>query len=140
MRIVEIPVYDFAELSVAARDRALAWFRETIDHGWWDSASDDFEQICPILGVTLATTTVRRWAATPARSRASGFPGSGRRASAVSRAVMPMPRARRSASANMRPRTRAAPDRRCLQALQRPNFYQLDGLVPKDRPVLAAMG
>ena len=56
MRIVETPVYDFTELSDAAKDKARAWFRETIDHDWWDSVYDDFEQICPILGVTLATT------------------------------------------------------------------------------------
>ena len=31
MRIVETPVYDFTELSDAARDKARAWFRETID-------------------------------------------------------------------------------------------------------------
>lgn len=59
MRIVETPVYDFTELSDAARDKARAWFRETIDDDWWDSVYDDFERICPILGVTLATTPVR---------------------------------------------------------------------------------
>ena len=26
---------------------------------WWDCVYDDLERICPILGVTLATTTVR---------------------------------------------------------------------------------
>ena len=59
MRIVETPVYDFTELRVAAKDKARTWFRETIDHDWWDSVYDDFERICPILGVTLATTPVR---------------------------------------------------------------------------------
>jgi hypothetical protein len=108
MRIVETPVYDFTELSDAAKDKARVWFRETIDYDWWDSGYDDFEQICAILGVTLATSTVRLMVAPPARSPASGFPGSGRRATApVSRAVMPMPRARRFASATMRPWTRS---------------------------------
>ena len=59
MRIVETPVYDFTELSDAAKDKARAWCRETIDDDWWDSVYDDFEQICPILGVTLATTPIR---------------------------------------------------------------------------------
>src|SRR5208283_2745514 len=59
MHIVETPVCDFTELSGAAKDKARAWFRETIDDDWWDSVYDDFERICPILGVTLATTTVR---------------------------------------------------------------------------------
>ena len=45
MRIVETPVYDFTELPDAAKDKARAWFRETIDHDWWDSVYDDFEQI-----------------------------------------------------------------------------------------------
>ena len=58
MRIVETPVYDFTELSGAARDKARAWFRETIDHDWWDSVYDDFEQICPPWR-HAATTTVR---------------------------------------------------------------------------------
>jgi hypothetical protein len=34
MRIVETPVYGFTELSGAAKDKARAWFRETIDHDW----------------------------------------------------------------------------------------------------------
>ena len=60
MHIVETPVYDFTELPDAAKDKARAWFRETIDHDyWWDSVYDGFEQICPILGITLATATVR---------------------------------------------------------------------------------
>ena len=59
MRIIETPVYDFTELPDAAKDKARAWFRETIDDDWWDSVYDDFERICPILDVTLATTPVR---------------------------------------------------------------------------------
>src|SRR5271165_3112024 len=59
MRIVETSVYEFTELSDAAKDKARVWFRETIDDDWWDSVYDDFERICPILGVTLATRAVR---------------------------------------------------------------------------------
>ena len=109
MRIVETPVYDFTELSDTAKDKARTWFRETIDHDWWDSVYDDFEQICPILGVTLATThrppDGRRH---PPEALHLVFRVLVRRATApVSRAVMPMPRARRVASATMRPRTRS---------------------------------
>ena len=108
MRIVETPVYDFTELSDAAKDTARAWFRETIDDDWWDSVYDDFERICPILGVTLATTPVRLMGGGTRQKpciRFSGFWSQGD--APVSRAVMPMPRARRFASATMRPGTRS---------------------------------
>ncbi len=127
MRIVETPVYDFTELSDAARDKARAWFRETIDDDWWDSVYDDFERICPILGVTLATATVRLMGG-GARQKPciwfSGFWSQGDGACFEGRYAY-APRA------SLRIRDYAPQDTElhriadALQALQRPNFYQL---------------
>ncbi len=53
-------VYQFPELSVAAKDKARGWYRELCPHDeWWDAVYDDFERICDILGVRLKTTPVR---------------------------------------------------------------------------------
>lgn len=59
-RIIETTVYDFHELSDAAKDNARAWFRESVsDWEWYDFIFDDFEEICRILGVDLRTRPVR---------------------------------------------------------------------------------
>ena len=127
MRIVETPVYDFTELSDAAKDKARAWFRETIDHDWWDSVYDDFEQICPILGVTLATRTVRLMGGGTRQKPCiwfSGFWSQGDGACFEGRYAY-APRA------SLRIRDYAPQDTElhriadALQALQRSNFYQL---------------
>jgi len=59
-RIVETTVYEFHELTDAAKENARAWFRESA--GDWDGYEfilDDFEEVCRILGVELATRPVR---------------------------------------------------------------------------------
>ncbi len=127
MRIVETPVYDFTELSGAARDKARAWFRETIDHDWWDSVYEDFERICPILGVTLATTPVRLMGGGTRQKPCiwfSGFGSQGDGACFEGRYAY-APRT------SLRIRDYAPQDTElhriadALQALQRRNFYQL---------------
>lgn len=58
-RIIETIVYEFHELSEQAREKARAWFREGVgDQDWYESIYDDFEEICRILGVELATRAV----------------------------------------------------------------------------------
>ena len=58
-RIVETVVYELKELSEAARERARAWYRETcLDHDWHEFVHEDFETVCGLLGVTLATRPV----------------------------------------------------------------------------------
>lgn len=58
-RIIETTVYEFHELSDAAKDKARAWFREGVgDWEWWDSIYDDFGEICRILGIELRTRPV----------------------------------------------------------------------------------
>jgi hypothetical protein len=127
MRAVETPVYDFTELSAAAKNKARAWFRETIHDDWWDSVYDDFERICPILGVTLATTPVRLMGGgTRQKPRIwfSGFSWQGDGACFEGRYTY-------ASRASLRIREYAPQDTElhriadALQALQRLNFYQL---------------
>ena len=59
-RIVETAVFTIDELSGAARENARIWYRQTGLHDdWYDFVYEDFEIICRIVGVTLATTPVR---------------------------------------------------------------------------------
>lgn len=53
-------VYQFPELSDAAKDKARSWYRELGPHDdWWDAVYEDFERICDILGVSLKTRPFR---------------------------------------------------------------------------------
>src|SRR3990167_9064206 len=53
-------VYQFPELSDAAKEKARGWYREAaFTDDWWDAVYDDFERICAILGVDLKTRPVR---------------------------------------------------------------------------------
>ena len=57
--IVETTIYGLEELSEAAKDRARAWYREDgFDHDWYDAVFADFERICDLVGVELATQRV----------------------------------------------------------------------------------
>ncbi len=59
-QVIEITVYTIDELSDAAKEAARAWYREScLDYEWYDFVYEDFQTICGILGVTLATTPVR---------------------------------------------------------------------------------
>ena len=59
-QVVEITIYTIDELSDAAKEAARAWYREScLDYEWYDFVYEDFQRICGILGVTLATTPVR---------------------------------------------------------------------------------
>ena len=58
-RIVETTVYELAELSEAAKERARAWYRDRcMEHDWHEFVHEDFETVCGLLGVTLATRPV----------------------------------------------------------------------------------
>jgi len=127
MRIVETPVYDFIELSDATKDKARAWFRETMDYGWWDSVYDDFQQICEILGVTLATTPVRLMGGGTRQKPCiwfSGFWSQGDGACFEGRYAY-APRAPLRIRAHAPQDTELHRIADALQTLQKPNFYQL---------------
>ena len=58
--IICTTVYQFPELSDAAKDKARTWYRELGPHDdWWDAVYEDFERVCEILGIRLKTTPVR---------------------------------------------------------------------------------
>ena len=53
-------VYQFPELSEAAKEKARSWYRDLGPHDdWWDAVYEDFERVCEILGIRLKTRTVR---------------------------------------------------------------------------------
>ena len=59
-RIIETVVYTIDELSRTAKDAARAWYRETGLHDeWYDFVYEDFQAICRILGIALATSPVK---------------------------------------------------------------------------------
>ena len=127
MRTVETSVYDFTELPDAAKDKARAWFRETIDHDWWDTVYDDFQRICPILGVTLATRTVRLMGGGTRQKPCisfSGFWSQGDGACFEGRYAY-APRASRRIREYAPQDTELHRIADALQALQKLNFYQL---------------
>lgn len=59
-QIVETTVYRLDELSNEAKEKARAWYRESIpDDDWSEFVFEDFETICAILGVRLKTLRSR---------------------------------------------------------------------------------
>ncbi len=59
-QVIETTVYTIDELSDAAKENARIWYRhQGLHDDWYDFVYEDFETICGILGVTLATTPVR---------------------------------------------------------------------------------
>ncbi|MCA0404757.1 MAG: antitoxin of toxin-antitoxin stability system [Proteobacteria bacterium] len=58
--VFETLVYTFDELDECARERARDWYRQTLLHDdWHHVVFEDFERVCEILGVELATRPVR---------------------------------------------------------------------------------
>ena len=58
-RIIETTVFTIDELSGAARENARIWYRRHgLDDDWCDFVYEDFETICRILGIALATSPV----------------------------------------------------------------------------------
>ena len=59
-QVIETTVFTIDELSDAAKENARIWYRDQGLHDeWYDFVCEDFETICRILGVTLATSPVR---------------------------------------------------------------------------------
>ncbi|WEQ55002.1 antitoxin of toxin-antitoxin stability system [Komagataeibacter nataicola] len=58
--ILSVTVYQIDELSVAAREKARFWYRDTLNSfSWWDAVYEDFLRICAIIGVDVATVSRR---------------------------------------------------------------------------------
>jgi len=127
-RIVETTVYQLEELSEAARDKARAWYRESAPgDDWHEFVFEDFEAICAILGVRLATRSVRLFGGGTRQKPCiwfSGFASQGDGASFEGSL-------RFAAGARKAIRAHAPQDGElhriadALQAIQRRNFYHL---------------
>ena len=58
--VIETLVYTLDELDERAKARARDWYRQTLPcDDWHDVIFEDFERVCEILGVELATRPVR---------------------------------------------------------------------------------
>ena len=127
-RIVETAVYTIDELSGAARENARIWYRQTGLHDeWYDFVYEDFETICRIIGVTLASTPVRLygggtrdkpqiwWSGFSFQGDGASFAGRYSYARGAAKAI----RAHAPKDAELH---RIADE---LQAVQRKNFHQL---------------
>jgi hypothetical protein len=59
MRIQQLEVFSYDELSQAARVKVRDWYRtNAAEYGWWDMAYADFLGVCRQLGVELASKLV----------------------------------------------------------------------------------
>ena len=127
-RIIETTVYTIDELSDEAKDAARCWYRQAGIHDeWYDFVYEDFETICEILGVTLATTPVRLygggtrekpqifWSGFASQGDGASFAGRYSYARGAARAI----RAHAPQDTELH---RIADE---LQAIQRRNFHQL---------------
>ncbi len=63
MRVVETKVYEYEELSDAAKEKARDWYREgnLSSYEWWDYTYEWFETICNCLGVTIKYRSQSCW-------------------------------------------------------------------------------
>lgn len=58
--VIQTIVYTLDELDSHAKERARAWYRQVSnDDDWHEAVFEDFGRVCEILGVELATRTVR---------------------------------------------------------------------------------
>ena len=58
--VIQTTVYTLDELDSQARERARDWYRQASnDDDWHEVVFEDFERVCEILGVELATRSVR---------------------------------------------------------------------------------
>jgi hypothetical protein len=126
--IICTTVYQFPELSDAAKERARSWYREAAFHDdWWDAVYDDFERVCDILGVSLNTRSVRLMGGGTRQKPCiwfSGFSSQGDGASFEATAQYAKGASREiRAYAPMDQTLHSIADR--LRAVQRQNFYQL---------------
>ena len=131
-RIVETTVYTIDELSDAAKENARIWYRQTGLHDdWYDFVYEDFETICGIIGVTLATTPVRLYGG-GIRDKPQvwfrGFASQGDGASFAGRYSYARGAAR-AVRAHAPKDTELHRITDALQAVQRRNFHQLHAYI-----------
>ena len=131
-RIIETVVYGIDELSDHAKDAARSWYREAGLHDeWYDFVYEDFETICRILGVTLATSPVKLYGGgtrDKPQVRFTGFWNQGDGASFYGHYshARGAPGAIRAHAPRDTELHRIADE---LQAVQRRNFFQLNATI-----------
>ncbi len=62
MRVKELKLYTFDELSEKAKEKAKDWYRGNdngLDYEWWDASYESFQDAARYLGITIDTKTVR---------------------------------------------------------------------------------
>ncbi len=129
------PVFRVEELASAAREAARSWGRHhAVPDDWHECVIDDFERVCAIIGIDLATRPVRLYGGGTRRVprvHFSGFSSQGDGASFEGHYRY----ARRSAADI---RAHAPQDRELhrivdtLAAIQRRNLYQLEAAVRQE--------
>ncbi len=131
-RIVETTVYTIDELSDEVKEAARRWYRDTGLHDeWYDFVYEDFETVCRILGVTLATTPLRLYGGgTRDKPRiywgGFGFQGDGASFAGYYSHAKGAARAIRAHAPQDTELHRIADE---LQALQRRNFWQIHSTI-----------
>ncbi len=131
-RIIETIVYTIDELSGAAKEMARMWYRQNGLHDeWYDFIYEDFETVCGILGVTLATSPVCLygggtrdkpriyWSGFSSQGDGASFEGSYAHTRGAAKAI----RAHAPADSDLH---RIADE---LQAVQRKNFWQIQASI-----------
>jgi hypothetical protein len=74
--VIETTVYSLEELSDEAKEKARDWYRQgAFDDDWYWAVCSDFEQICDILGISLATVPVRLFGGGTRRKPCMWFSG-----------------------------------------------------------------
>lgn len=58
MRTATIEVYKFDELSDDAKERARAWWRESLDYPWWRDAEASITAFCDHFGVKITDYSI----------------------------------------------------------------------------------
>ena len=131
-RVIETTVYTIDELSNAAKENARIWYRHQGLHDeWYDFVYEDFETICGILGITLATTPVRLYGGGTRDKpqifcRGFSFQGDGASFAGSYSHAKGSAKAIRAHAPQDTELHRIAD---ALQAVQRRNFWQLHGAV-----------
>ncbi len=74
--IIETTVYQLEELGKEAKEKARDWYRRgAFDHDWYWAVYSDFETICEILGIALASVPIRLFGGRSTRKPCIWFSG-----------------------------------------------------------------
>jgi len=130
--IIQTTVFTFDELGGRAQSRARDWYRQaSTDDDWHEFVFEDFERVCDILGVELATKPVRLYGGGIRQKPCiwfSGFSSQGDGACFEGRYQYKKGAAREiRAFASKDERLAAIADQ--LQKIQRKNLYSLEARI-----------